>query len=41
MINVLSDVYLIYESDDYNIYESLEADFHFIDSYIQGLNKYV
>lgn len=46
MMNILSNGYLIYESDDYNIlfdqiYEDLTFDFYFINTYMEELNKYV
>lgn len=46
MINVLSQGLLIYESDDYNIkfdeiYENLEFDYYFLESYTEEINKYV
>lgn len=46
MINILSNGYLIYESDDYNIlfdqiYEDLTFDFYFMNTYMEELNKYV
>lgn len=46
MMNILSNGYLIYESDDYNIlfdqiYENLTFDFYFMNTYMEELNKYV
>ena len=46
MINVLSQGLLIYENDDYNIkfdkiYEDLEFDYYFMESYTEEINKYV
>ncbi|MGL5329980.1 MAG: type VII toxin-antitoxin system MntA family adenylyltransferase antitoxin [Peptostreptococcaceae bacterium] len=46
MMNVLSQGLLIYESDDYNIkfdeiYEDLEFDYYFMESYTEEINKYV
>lgn len=46
LIKVLSQGLLIYESDDYNekfdeIYEDLEFDYYFIESYTEEINKYV
>lgn len=46
MMNILSNGYLIYESDDYNIlfdqiYEDLTFDFYFMNTYMEELNKYV
>ncbi|WP_250673813.1 nucleotidyltransferase domain-containing protein [Paraclostridium ghonii] len=46
MMNVLSQGLLIYESNDYNvkfdeIYEDLEFDYYFMESYTEEINKYV
>lgn len=46
MINVLSQGLLLYESDDYNIkfdeiYENLQFDYYFMESYTEEINKYV
>lgn len=46
MMNILSNGYLIYESNDYNIlfdqiYEDLTFDFYFMNTYMEELNKYV
>ena len=46
MMNILSNGYLIYESDDYNIlfdqiYEDLTFDFYFMNTYMEEINKYV
>lgn len=46
MMNVLSQGLLIYESNDYNvkfdeIYEGLEFDYYFMESYTEEINKYV
>lgn len=46
MMNILSEGYLIYESEEYNIlfddiYEKLEFDFYFMENYMEEINKYV
>ena len=46
MINVLSEGLLIYENDEYSIkfdeiYENIEFDYYFMESYTEEINKYV